>query len=231
MRFEPRLLKRQVAKDMIDPTLHLLYTPSAPRPKLRRQIVIDRQPVLFRSLGNVPIEAREIDQNDTVDFPTPKTILGPVGQSKKITQLRQDFRDPHHSHGCHVKIPVEPRPKHLGTTKTTHGTFGRMPLHATNQIRCVKIAARLANGKKDSGFHAQGIRGIGRLRQDEGTSKIAEADPRLKYKHFRAGVQNECPQSFGSTGAIGTIALQYGKFVNAARSASITLYTIRHSGS
>ena len=88
MRFEPLFFKRQIAQHVVHVAPHLLNAPTTPGPQLRWQVIKHRQPVLLCPLGNVPIEAREVDQDHSVDVAAPEAILGHIGNLKELAQSR-----------------------------------------------------------------------------------------------------------------------------------------------
>ena len=72
----------------------------------------------FRSLGNVPVEARIVDQHHGIDFVLLKVILGPVDQAKKEPELLEHLPNKHHCHLSQIVVNVTTCRRHLRPTKT-----------------------------------------------------------------------------------------------------------------
>ena len=83
--------ERQAAKDLVDPLLHLLHPPPRPRPELRRHIIDDGNPLPMRPLGEGPVEAGVVDEDDRVGLLVAEVVLGLFRERKKLVQVDSRF--------------------------------------------------------------------------------------------------------------------------------------------
>ena len=63
---EPRLFERELAQGMIDIPPHLLHPPRSPGPKLRQPVIEHRNVPFFCHPGDVPVEARIVNEHDGI---------------------------------------------------------------------------------------------------------------------------------------------------------------------
>ena len=99
---EPRLLKRQAAKDVVHQPTHLPDSPLGPRPDLRRGIIKDRDAVGLGPPGNPPVHSGIVDQHHGVGAVMPEILAGPDDQVPELVQVDQHPGEPHHGQGGQV---------------------------------------------------------------------------------------------------------------------------------
>ena len=76
---------------MVDPLFHFLDAPGRPGPELRRHEVIAGNPRGFGPLGDVPVEAGVVDQDDGVG-PLPEEVIpGLIGEPEEDDLIDWDF--------------------------------------------------------------------------------------------------------------------------------------------
>jgi hypothetical protein len=70
----------------------------------------------------MPIEAWEIDEHYTVDFPPSETAFGNVRDAKELTQLGEYLGDSDNGHAGKIEIQIQSGLNHPRAAESSHAT-------------------------------------------------------------------------------------------------------------
>ena len=158
--FEPLLLKRQNAGDLVHAPAQLAETPGAPGPQLGGDIVQDGDAEAMGGFSDVEIQSGRVDKHNDIGAIGAKILL----DTAKEAEIESDLADGVPEHGAAVNEVFEQFAAgrgHVGATQALTGQVGYFTAQEPDDGGGVAVATGLGSAEEygASGFSNHGTMG------------------------------------------------------------------------